>query len=88
MYETYYDLLCKYILYILCDDSDPWFQNWELLVLSKLQWNIASITGYDFVDQILERCTWGNDTQLIRRHAHTLVSICYTGKYKIEIAYL
>lgn len=56
------------------------FQNWEMLILSKLQWDVCGITGFDFVDHILERCSWGNDTPLIRRHAHTLVSICYTGK--------
>lgn len=56
------------------------FQNWELLVLSKLQWNVCAITGYDYVDQIIERCPWGNESSLLRRHSNTLVSISYTGR--------
>lgn len=58
-------------------------QAWELLVLSKLQWNAASITGFDYVDQISERFSWGSESSYLRRHAHTLVAICYTGKFKV-----
>lgn len=51
-----------------------------MLVLSKLEWNIDAITGFDYVDHIIERCSWGHENNFLRRHAHTLVSICYTGK--------
>lgn len=55
-------------------------QNWELLVLSKLEWKMGAITGFDFVDQIIERCSWKNENVLLRRHAHTLVSVASTGR--------
>ncbi|KAJ3631229.1 hypothetical protein MTP99_012371 [Tenebrio molitor] len=70
-------LLCAYTDYSV---SCELLVSWELLVLSKLKWNVASITGFDYIDQIIERCSWGGESNLLRRHAHTLVSICYTGK--------
>ncbi|KYB28107.1 G1/S-specific cyclin-D2 [Tribolium castaneum] len=69
------DLLCAYTDYSVTSEM---LVSWELLVLSKLKWNIAAITGFDFIDQIIERCSWGGESSLLRRHAHTLVSICYT----------
>ncbi|KAK6625766.1 hypothetical protein RUM43_006065 [Polyplax serrata] len=54
--------------------------DWELLILSKLQWNIAAVTGFDYIDHILDRVPWGMENPLIRRHASTLVGICYTGR--------
>lgn len=56
------------------------FQNWEILILSKLQWNIAAVTGFDYIDHIIDRVSWGTESPLIRRHAATLVGVCYTGK--------
>ncbi|KAK9701081.1 Cyclin, N-terminal domain [Popillia japonica] len=78
------ELLCTYT-----DNSVSYEHifSWELLVLSKLQWNLCAITGYDYVDQIIERCPWGNESSLLRRHSNTLVSICYTGNDD-EIAFL
>jgi hypothetical protein len=61
-----------------------YFQNWELLVLSKLEWNISAITGFDYIDHILERVPWGAENPHIRQHAHTLVSVCCTGKFEFE----
>ncbi|XP_018326730.1 G1/S-specific cyclin-D2-like [Agrilus planipennis] len=69
------DLLCAYTDYSVTYDH---ISSWEVLVLSKLQWNIAAVTGYDYIDQVIERFHWGNESILLRRHAHTLVSICYT----------
>lgn len=54
-------------------------QNWELVVLSKLKWNVTAVTGFDYVDHLLERFTWGDAEARIRRHALTLVAISYTG---------
>ena len=30
------------------------FQSMELLILSKLQWDLTAITAYDYIDHILE----------------------------------
>jgi len=51
-------------------------------VLSKLEWNVTAVTGFDFVDHVLARVPWAADNPLIRRHAHTLVALCYTGEYQ------
>ncbi|XP_017770767.1 PREDICTED: G1/S-specific cyclin-D2-like, partial [Nicrophorus vespilloides] len=69
------ELLCAYTDYSVSHDH---ISNWELLVLSKLQWKLSAVTGFDYVDHIIGRFPWGNDSQLLRRHSHTLVSICYT----------
>ncbi|KFB49792.1 AGAP012299-PA-like protein [Anopheles sinensis] len=55
--------------------------NWELLLISKLEWNINAVTAYDYVDHILERAKWGSDDARLREHAHTLIHVCNTGKF-------
>ncbi|KAG5882106.1 hypothetical protein JTB14_016869 [Gonioctena quinquepunctata] len=75
------DLLCAYTDYSVTYEH---IVSWELLVLSKLQWNVSAVTGFDYIDQVIERCTWGGENGLLRRHAHTLVSICYTEPSLIQ----
>lgn len=58
----------------------PASQNWELLMLATLQWNVNGTTAFDFVDHILVRVPWGRENAHIRQHAHTLVSVCCTGR--------
>lgn len=67
-------------------------QEWELIVISKLQWRIVAVTSFDYVDPIMEQIKWKrrNDSML-RRHMLTLISFCYIGKYyimRLYIAYL
>ncbi|CAH0560692.1 unnamed protein product [Brassicogethes aeneus] len=69
------DLLCAYTDYSVTYEH---IMSWEQLVLSKIHWNVASITAFDYVDHIIERSSWSQESSLIRRHAHTLVSVCYT----------
>ncbi|KAF7287921.1 hypothetical protein GWI33_000263 [Rhynchophorus ferrugineus] len=69
------DLLCAYTDYSVTYEL---VANWEQLVLSKLQYNLSAVTGFDYIDQVIERCSWGSDSHLLRRHAHTLISICST----------
>lgn len=56
-------------------------QEWELLVISKLEWRIVAVTSFDYVDHIMEQIKWKrrNDSML-RRHMLTLISFCYIGK--------
>ncbi|CAG9761950.1 unnamed protein product [Ceutorhynchus assimilis] len=75
------DLLCAYTDYSVTYDL---VVNWEQLVLSKLQYNLSAVTGYDYIDQVIERCSWSQNQQLLRRHAHTLVSICSTEPSLIQ----
>ncbi|XP_056642350.1 G1/S-specific cyclin-D2-like [Diorhabda sublineata] len=75
------DLLSAYTDYSVTYEH---ISSWELLVLSKLQWNILAVTGFDYIDQVLERCSWGHESQFLRRHANTLVSMCYTEPSLIQ----
>ncbi|XP_023709754.1 G1/S-specific cyclin-D2 [Cryptotermes secundus] len=69
------DHLCFYTDHSISPDD---MRNWELLVLSKLKWAVTAVTGFDYVDHVLERVEWSKESPLIRRHAHILVGLCYT----------
>ncbi|XP_018572022.1 G1/S-specific cyclin-D2-like [Anoplophora glabripennis] len=64
--------------------SHELIEKWEVLVLSKLQWDINGVTPFDFIDQVIQRCPWGIDNDTLRRHSHTLVTICSTEPRLIE----
>lgn len=51
----------------------------ELLISSTLNWDLSSITAYDFIDLILHRVSWYNEKMLknIRRYSVILVHLCY-----------
>nr|CAD7193983.1 unnamed protein product [Timema douglasi] len=74
-HALYVDLLCFYTDHSITPDE---MRSWELLFLSRLKWNIAAVTGFDYVDHVLQRVAWGENNPVVRRHAHTLVSVCYT----------
>lgn len=54
-------------------------QQFEVVVLSRLEWDLSAVTGFDYVDHVLERVSWSRNQPLVRRHARTLVDLCYTG---------
>lgn len=52
-------------------------QQWELLVLGRLKWDMCSITPHDFVDLLLTRLDalanpWGS----VRQTAHGYIAVC------------
>lgn len=54
-------------------------ESWELLVLSKLKWDMSAVTPHDFFDHILRRlpvdtAVW--DVGMIRRHTQTFIALC------------
>lgn len=54
---------------------------WELVVLSKLKWNLAAITPLDFIEHILYKLPFSEDRlMLIRKHTQTFIALCATGK--------
>ncbi|CAG9861721.1 unnamed protein product [Phyllotreta striolata] len=77
------DLLCAYTDHSVTKQQ---ILSWELLVLSKLQWNASAVTGFDYIDHVIERCEWGDENHLLRKHAHILVAICYTEPALIQTA--
>ncbi|CAG0884049.1 unnamed protein product [Cyprideis torosa] len=52
--------------------------NWELLLLSRLKWDLSAVTAFDFVDVLLERLGQFRNSTL-RRHCHTFISLAVTG---------
>ncbi|XP_074658754.1 G1/S-specific cyclin-D2-like [Tubulanus polymorphus] len=54
--------------------------DWELLVVTKLRWDLSSVTAHDFLDQLLCRLPIVDNDQLlsIKRHAQTFIALCAT----------
>ncbi|CAL8379069.1 unnamed protein product [Arctogadus glacialis] len=51
----------------------------ELLVLSKLKWDLASVTPHDFMEHFLSKLNIHPSTrQILRKHAQTFVALCAT----------
>ncbi|XP_037547277.1 G1/S-specific cyclin-D1 [Nematolebias whitei] len=51
----------------------------ELLVLSKLKWDLASVTPHDFIEHFLSKLNIHPSTkQTLRKHAQTFVALCAT----------
>ncbi|XP_076305890.1 G1/S-specific cyclin-D3-like [Tachypleus tridentatus] len=51
---------------------------WELLVLGRLKWDLASVVANDFIDHLLWRLSVKEDRSTVRRHATTFISLCST----------
>ncbi|XP_044748808.1 G1/S-specific cyclin-D2-like [Coccinella septempunctata] len=52
---------------------------WELLVLSKLKWNLSAVTPLDFVKHLLKRLPVqriGINLDMVTNHAKTLMALC------------
>ena len=57
------------------------FQDWELLVLYKLQWELTAITSLDFLDHALPRLgapITESDLGELRRRTETILVLCGT----------
>ncbi|XP_076274467.1 G1/S-specific cyclin-D3-like [Rhynchophorus ferrugineus] len=53
--------------------------SWEILVLSKLKWDVAAITPHDFLEHLLDRLsiqTLGIDENMVLSHVKTLIALC------------
>lgn len=51
----------------------------EVLVLSKLKWDLASVTPHDFIEHFLSKLNIHHNTkQILRKHAQTFVALCAT----------
>lgn len=55
-------------------------QDWEVLVLEKLKWDLLSVIANDFLDHILQRLPLPqNKVDLVKKHAQTFIALCATG---------
>ncbi|NXH74208.1 CCND2 protein, partial [Hydrobates tethys] len=63
----------------LLPSPSPALQEWELVVLGKLKWNLAAVTPHDFIEHILRKLPLPKDKLLlIRKHAQTFIALCAT----------
>ncbi|KAB1261241.1 G1/S-specific cyclin-D3 [Camelus dromedarius] len=54
-------------------------QDWEVLVLGKLKWDLAAVIAHDFLALILHRLSLPRDRQaLVKKHAQTFLALCAT----------
>lgn len=77
-------ILLRYSLPLPSLVTDPTFfsnlQDWEVLVLGKLKWDLAAVIAHDFLALILYRLSLPSDRQaLVRKHAQTFLALCATG---------
>lgn len=60
--------------------SSVLLQEWELVVLGKLKWNMASVIPNDFIEHILRRLPLPKDKlAMVRKHTQTFIALCATG---------
>ncbi|NWW51802.1 CCND3 protein, partial [Pedionomus torquatus] len=54
-------------------------QDWELLVLEKLKWDLVSVIANDFLAHILHHLPLPKDkVDLVKKHAQTFIALCAT----------
>ncbi|XP_054425328.1 G1/S-specific cyclin-D3 isoform X2 [Pteronotus mesoamericanus] len=54
-------------------------EDWEVLVLGKLKWDLAAVIAHDFLALILHRLSLPSDRQaLVKKHAQTFLALCAT----------
>ena len=82
------DLCISYIfifLFFLAFD----LQDMELLVLSKLKWDVYCITPFDYVDLLLPRLTMGaHDQKRFYALVQSLIEVCCLGERAQPVACL
>lgn len=67
---------CMWFSYLL-----TYSQQMELLVLSKLKWDLASVMPHDFIEHFLSKLRIFPSTKhILRKHAQTFVALCATGE--------
>ncbi|ROT80019.1 hypothetical protein C7M84_001244, partial [Penaeus vannamei] len=57
-------------------------RKWELLVLTRLKWDLAAITPHAFLDQIIARLQLKlpeAQMRMVREHATFFITVCATG---------
>lgn len=55
-------------------------QDYEVLVLEKLKWDLVSVIANDFLAHILYQLPLPTDkVGLVKKHAQTFIALCATG---------
>lgn len=56
------------------------FQEMELLILSKLKWDLSAVTPYDFLEYLIRLISEGSnlDSEALRRLTENFIILCAT----------
>uniref|UniRef100_A0A7N4NXK5 Cyclin D3 n=1 Tax=Sarcophilus harrisii TaxID=9305 RepID=A0A7N4NXK5_SARHA len=55
-------------------------EDWEVIVLGRLKWDLAAVIAHDFLALILHRLPVPQDRRaLVKKHAQTFLALCATG---------
>ena len=78
--ERYFLMNVKSQLYFLI------FQNYEMIVLEALQWDLSAVTPYSILDQILRSVQLESNPNEsnVRKHAETFVALAATESHFIH----
>lgn len=60
-------------------------KSWELLLVSKLGWDLSPVTAGDFVDHLLNRVPVLAREPIVRRHATTFVALAATEPEFVQV---
>ncbi|XP_075532245.1 G1/S-specific cyclin-D2-like [Dermacentor variabilis] len=66
------------VYYTDCSVTAQEIQAWELQVLNRLNWDVASVVANDFVDHLVAMLGLADRGDTVRRHANTFISLCAT----------
>lgn len=58
-------------------------QKWELLVLSKLKWDMSVVTPQDFLALLVARLPLAGivESNMVIRHAQTFIALAAKGRF-------
>jgi len=64
-------------------------QDWEILVLCKLKWDLSAVTATDFIDLLLHRLSLPSSDILhsIRKYSMLNLSNCLTGEFNAAVCH-
>ncbi|KAH7939063.1 G1/S-specific cyclin-D2 [Rhipicephalus sanguineus] len=72
------------VYYTDCSVTAQEIQAWELEVLNRLKWDVASVVANDFVDHLVAMLGLADCRDTVRRHANTFISLCATEYHFIS----
>ncbi|KAK8750225.1 hypothetical protein OTU49_015322 [Cherax quadricarinatus] len=76
------DLLAYYTDYSVSAEE---IKSWELLLVSKLGWDLAPITACDFVDHLLPLVPGVGREPIVRKHATTFIALAATEPEFVQV---
>lgn len=78
--KFFFAVLLKFSMLLLMQFWTSFFQDWEILILGKLKWDLSAVTPYDFLEQIFCRLPFPQrHCSVLRKHAATFIALCCTG---------